>query len=96
MVEAGEQGPIGLRHGQHRQFPAPEPAPGQGRPRLAGTFAEEGVQFHFRPARVGVPHRRQRFHARRTVYIDAGHQLMNSRPQALAEVLLVESTNPPK
>ena len=37
----------------------------------------------------------RRFHARRVVRIDAGHQLMNTRPQALAEVLLVESANPP-
>ena len=30
-------------------------------------------------------------HARSTPRIDAGHQVMNTRPQALAEVLLAES-----
>jgi pimeloyl-ACP methyl ester carboxylesterase len=32
-----------------------------------------------------------RFHAGRTVRIDAGHQVMNTRPHALAEVLLAEA-----
>lgn len=32
-----------------------------------------------------------RVHARSTPRIDAGHQVMNTRPQALAEVLLVEA-----
>jgi pimeloyl-ACP methyl ester carboxylesterase len=32
-----------------------------------------------------------RLHARRLYRIDAGHQVMNTRPQALAEVLLAES-----
>lgn len=32
-----------------------------------------------------------RVHADRTVRIDAGHQVMNTRPEALAEVLLVEA-----
>jgi pimeloyl-ACP methyl ester carboxylesterase len=33
----------------------------------------------------------ERFHADRTVRIDAGHQVMNTRPQALAEALLIEA-----
>jgi pimeloyl-ACP methyl ester carboxylesterase len=33
----------------------------------------------------------ERLHADRTMSIDAGHQVMNSKPQALAEVLLAES-----
>lgn len=33
----------------------------------------------------------ERLHADRTVYIDAGHQAMNTRPQGLAEILLVEA-----
>lgn len=33
----------------------------------------------------------KRFHADRIVYIDAGHQVMNTRPHALAEVLLAEA-----
>ncbi len=33
----------------------------------------------------------QRFHADRIVRIDAGHQVMNTRPQTLAEVLLAEA-----
>lgn len=33
----------------------------------------------------------ERFHADRAVRIDAGHQVMNTRPQALAEVLLIEA-----
>lgn len=33
----------------------------------------------------------QRFHARTTPRIDAGHQVMNTRPHALAEVLLSEA-----
>ncbi len=33
----------------------------------------------------------ERFHADRLVRIDAGHQVMNTRPQALAEVLLAEA-----
>lgn len=33
----------------------------------------------------------QRFHAERLVRIDAGHQVMNTRPHALAEVLLHEA-----
>lgn len=32
-----------------------------------------------------------RLHARRTVQLDAGHQAMNTRPQALAEILLAEA-----
>jgi pimeloyl-ACP methyl ester carboxylesterase len=32
----------------------------------------------------------ERFHADRLVHIDAGHQVMNTRPHALAEVLLAE------
>ena len=32
-----------------------------------------------------------RLHADRTVYLDAGHQAMNTRPQALAEILLAEA-----
>ena len=32
-----------------------------------------------------------RLHARRMVRIDAGHQVMNTRPEALAEVLLAEA-----
>jgi len=32
-----------------------------------------------------------RLHARRMARIDAGHQVMNIRPQALAEVLLLEA-----
>ena len=34
----------------------------------------------------------ERLHADRIVRIEAGHQVMNTRPQALAEVLLAEST----
>ena len=34
----------------------------------------------------------ERFEARRRVQIDAGHQVMNTRPHALAEVLLAEAT----
>lgn len=34
----------------------------------------------------------ERLHATRTVHLDAGHQAMNSRPQALAEILLAEAT----
>lgn len=34
----------------------------------------------------------RRFGVERIVRIDAGHQAMNSRPQALAEILLVEAT----
>jgi hypothetical protein len=30
------------------------------------------------------------FRVGKTVHIDAGHQVMNTRPQALAEVLLAE------
>ena len=33
----------------------------------------------------------ERLHADRTVHIDAGHQAMNSRPHALAEILLAEA-----
>jgi hypothetical protein len=33
----------------------------------------------------------ERFGARRIVNIDAGHQVMNTRPQALAEVLRAEA-----
>jgi pimeloyl-ACP methyl ester carboxylesterase len=33
----------------------------------------------------------ERFHADRTFRIDAGHQVMNTRPQALAEALLIEA-----
>jgi pimeloyl-ACP methyl ester carboxylesterase len=33
----------------------------------------------------------ERLHTGRTVRIDAGHQVMNTRPQALAEVLLAEA-----
>lgn len=33
----------------------------------------------------------ERLHADRTVFIDAGHQVMNTRPQGLAEILLAES-----
>ena len=33
----------------------------------------------------------ERFHADRIVRIDAGHQVMNTRPHALAEVLLAEA-----
>jgi pimeloyl-ACP methyl ester carboxylesterase len=33
----------------------------------------------------------QRLQARRTLVIDAGHQVMNTRPHALAEVLLAEA-----
>jgi pimeloyl-ACP methyl ester carboxylesterase len=33
----------------------------------------------------------QRFHAGRIVRLDAGHQAMNTRPQALAELLLAEA-----
>jgi len=33
----------------------------------------------------------ERFHADRMARIDAGHQVMNTRPQALAEVLLAEA-----
>ncbi len=33
----------------------------------------------------------KRMHARSTLRIDAGHQVMNTRPQALAEVLLAEA-----
>jgi pimeloyl-ACP methyl ester carboxylesterase len=33
----------------------------------------------------------ERFHATRRVRIDAGHQVMNTRPQALAEALLIEA-----
>ena len=33
----------------------------------------------------------ERFKARRTVRIDAGHQVMNTRPQGLAEILLAEA-----
>lgn len=33
----------------------------------------------------------ERLHADRTVRIDAGHQVMNTRPQALAEALLIEA-----
>ena len=33
----------------------------------------------------------KRFHARSTPRIDAGHQAMNTRPQALAEILLAEA-----
>ncbi|MFD2134238.1 hypothetical protein ACFSLT_01475 [Novosphingobium resinovorum] len=32
-----------------------------------------------------------RLHARRLHRIDAGHQVMNTRPEALAEVLLAEA-----
>jgi len=32
-----------------------------------------------------------RLHARRVTRIDAGHQVMNTRPHALAEVLLAEA-----
>jgi pimeloyl-ACP methyl ester carboxylesterase len=32
-----------------------------------------------------------RLHCDRTVYLDAGHQAMNSRPQGLAEILLAEA-----
>ncbi len=35
----------------------------------------------------------QRLHADRTVYIDVGHQAMNTRPQALAEILLAEAAD---
>ena len=34
-----------------------------------------------------------RVHANSTPRIDAGHQVMNTRPQALAEILLVEATS---
>ena len=33
----------------------------------------------------------ERLHADRTVHLDAGHQAMNTRPQALAEILLAEA-----
>lgn len=33
----------------------------------------------------------ERFNARRLVRIDAGHQVMNTRPHALAEILLIEA-----
>ena len=33
----------------------------------------------------------ERLHADRTAYLDAGHQAMNTRPQALAEILLAEA-----
>jgi pimeloyl-ACP methyl ester carboxylesterase len=33
----------------------------------------------------------ERLKAERLVHIDAGHQVMNSRPQALAEVLRIEA-----
>ncbi len=35
----------------------------------------------------------ERFGTERTVTIDAGHQVMNTRPHALAEVLLIEAGN---
>lgn len=35
----------------------------------------------------------ERLHARSTPRIDAGHQVMNTRPNALAEVLLAEAAN---
>ena len=33
----------------------------------------------------------ERFHADRIARIDAGHQAMNTRPQGLAEILLIEA-----
>jgi len=36
----------------------------------------------------------ERFHAKRLVRIDAGHQVMNTRPQALAEILRNEALLP--
>jgi pimeloyl-ACP methyl ester carboxylesterase len=33
----------------------------------------------------------ERLHADRTVHLDAGHQAMNTRPHALAEILLAEA-----
>lgn len=35
-----------------------------------------------------------RLHAKRRVHIDAGHQAMNTRPHALAEILLAEAAAP--